>query len=63
MDKSDLNEFTFRFNRRQTPMAAFQTALGLASAHRGPTYEGLYGIAKGSDEWTHPNAPRRRRRS
>ena len=26
-----LDEFVFRFNRRQTPMAAFQTLLGIAS--------------------------------
>src|SRR5262245_48007393 len=32
-----LDEFTFRFNRRRTPMAAFQTLLGLASGVHGPT--------------------------
>ncbi|WP_342803675.1 transposase [Pontiella sulfatireligans] len=26
-----LDEFTFRFNRRKTPMAAFQTLLGIAT--------------------------------
>jgi transposase-like protein len=31
-----LDEFVFRHNRRQTPMAAFQTLLGLGTA-RGPT--------------------------
>lgn len=31
-----LDEFAFRFNRRRTPQAAFQTLLGLA-AQRGPT--------------------------
>jgi transposase-like protein len=31
-----LDEFAFRHNRRKTPMAAFQTLLGLGSA-RGPT--------------------------
>lgn len=31
-----LDEFVFRYNRRQTPMAAFQTLLGLGTA-RGPT--------------------------
>lgn len=37
-----LDEFTFRFNRRRTPMAAFQTLLGLATLH-GPTpYDRLY---------------------
>jgi transposase-like protein len=50
-----LNEFTFRFNRRRTPMAAFQTVLGIGAHKEGPTYEGLY---KGT--WIHPN-PRRRR--
>jgi hypothetical protein len=33
---------TFRFNRRRTPMASFQTLLGLATL-QGPTpYHGLY---------------------
>lgn len=50
-----LNEFTFRYNRRKTPMAAFQTLLGLVEERRGPTYEGLYGVAKGETEWIHPN--------
>ncbi len=46
-----LNEFTFRFNRRKTPMAAFQTILGLTSkVEDWPTYETLY-----SGEWEHPN--------
>lgn len=46
-----LNEFTFRFNRRKTPMAAFQTILGLASkVEDWPTYEELY-----SGKWEHPN--------
>lgn len=46
-----LNEFTFRFNRRKTPMAAFQTLLGLTSkVEDWPTYESLY-----SGEWEHPN--------
>jgi len=26
-----LDEFVFRFNRRKTPMAAFQTLLGIAT--------------------------------
>jgi transposase-like protein len=37
-----LDEFTFRFNRRRTPMAAFQTLLGLASSHNPTTYKMLY---------------------
>ena len=49
-----LNEFTFRFNRRRTPMAAFQTVLGLAGQRLGPTYRGLYGVVQGRREWEHP---------
>jgi transposase-like protein len=45
-----LNEYTFRFNRRKTPMAAFQTILGLTSKVDWPTYEELY-----SGKWEHPN--------
>ena len=37
-----LNEFVFRFNRRRTPMAAFQSLLGLTGQHRATTYRGLY---------------------
>jgi len=55
-----LNEFTFRFNRRNTPMAAFQTVLGLAKERIGPTYRGLYGIAKGQQLYAHPANPVRR---
>lgn len=47
-----LNEFTFRFNRRRTPMAAFQTILGLTSKVDWPTYKELY-----SGKWEHPNIP------
>jgi transposase-like protein len=45
-----LNEFTFRFNRRKVPMAAFQTVLGIGTHVPGPTYGGIY---QGS--WHHPN--------
>jgi len=38
-----LNEFVFRFNRRRTPMAAFQTLLGLTGQHEPTTYKMLYG--------------------
>lgn len=34
----DLDEFTFRYNRRGTPMAAFQTLLGLGSKQPITTY-------------------------
>ena len=49
-----LNEFVFRFNRRKTPMAAFQSVLGIGSHQPGPTYEGIY---RGT--WHHPNPPER----
>ena len=38
-----LNEFVFRVNRRRTPMAAFQSLLGLTSQHRPVTLKMLYG--------------------
>lgn len=52
-----LNEYTFRFNRRKVPMAAFQTVLGLTKERMGPTYRGLYGVKKGLKEWEHPANP------
>jgi transposase-like protein len=39
-----LDEFTFRFNRRRTPMAAFQSLLGLAGEHAPTTYHQLYAV-------------------
>lgn len=52
-----LNEYMYRFNRRKTPMAAFQTILGLTKERLGPTYKGLYGVAKGRKGWVHPTNP------
>ncbi len=37
-----LDEFTFRFNRRRTPMAAFQSLLGLTGSHGPTTRKMLY---------------------
>ncbi|MCP4901712.1 MAG: IS1595 family transposase [bacterium] len=37
-----LNEYVFRFNRRRTPMAAFQSLLGLTGQHEPTTYKMLY---------------------
>lgn len=37
-----LNEYVFRFNRRKTPMAAFQTLLGLTGQYGPTTYKMLY---------------------
>lgn len=36
-----LDEFVFRFNRRRTPMAAFQSLLGLVGQHAPTTYNSL----------------------
>lgn len=38
-----LGEFVFRYNRRRTPMAAFQTLLGLGTRLGPTTYNQLYG--------------------
>jgi hypothetical protein len=37
-----LDEYVFRFNRRRSPMAAFQSLLGLAAAHRPRNHKMLY---------------------
>jgi len=50
-----LNEFVFRHNRRKTPMAGFQTVLGLATRAKGPTYAELYSAGP-SATWNHPNS-------
>jgi hypothetical protein len=34
-----LDEYVFRHNRRRTPMAAFQTLLGLGALHEPTTYD------------------------
>ena len=39
-----LNEFTFRCNRRRTPMAAFQTLLGFGAQLAPTTYRQLYAV-------------------
>ena len=39
-----LDELAFRFNRRRTPMAAFQTLLGLGSLHGPTNYKQLYAV-------------------
>jgi len=50
-----VNEFVFRHNRRRTPMAAFQTVLGLAARTEGLTYADLY-AAGSRGRWKHPNS-------
>src|SRR3954452_4590351 len=39
---SSVDEFVFRFNRRRTPMAAFQSLLGLSTRHAPTTHKMLY---------------------
>ena len=47
-----LNEFVFRFNRREMPWVAFNRALGLAALTRPAVeYEGLY-----KHTWRHPTS-------
>ena len=43
-----LDEYTFRFNRRSTPMAAFQTLLGLQSQQQPTTYDQIIESGKGA---------------
>jgi transposase-like protein len=40
-----LDEFVFRHNRRKTPMAAFQTLLGLGTGHKPTKYEEIRGAS------------------
>ena len=56
-----LNEFTFRFNRRKTPMAAFNAVLRIGTRVPGPTYRQVYRAGR-KDGWRHPNPPKRVRR-
>jgi hypothetical protein len=42
-----LDEFVFRWNRRRSPMAGFQTLLGLGTHHEPTTYEEILGRAAG----------------
>ncbi len=44
-----IDEFTFRFNRRGTPMAAFQSLLGLGSAQAPTTYRQIIDHDQASD--------------
>jgi len=43
-----LDEYTFRFNRRRTPMAAFQTLLGLQSQQQPTTYPSIVAARPGA---------------
>ena len=48
-----LNEYTFRFNRRDNLHAAFQRILGIGTHVRGPEYAEIYGHE--GKEWVHAN--------
>jgi hypothetical protein len=48
-----LNEFCFRFNRRDNLYAAFQTVLGIAPKVAKPAYADIYSTAPG--RFVHPN--------
>jgi len=48
-----LNDFCFRFNRRDDLFLAFRTVLGIAGRVRGPTLAGLYD--QGPERYVHPN--------
>jgi transposase-like protein len=48
-----LNEFCFRFNRRDDLFTAFRTVLGIAGRVPGPTRRGLY--TTGPGRFVHPN--------
>lgn len=43
-----LDEYVFRFNRRRTPMAAFQSLLGLGGQQAPTTYRQIYAEGPGS---------------
>ena len=47
-----LDEFTFRYNRRGTPMAAFQSLLGLGTTQAPTTYRQITAHDPGSDPVT-----------
>ena len=42
-----LDEYVFRFNRRRTPMAAFQSLLGLGGQQAPTTYRQIYATGPG----------------
>ncbi len=52
-----LDEFVFRFNRRRTPLAAFQTLLGLGSQQQAATYDDIYAVRARPHPVTDPSMP------
>ena len=53
-----LNEYAFRFNRRNNLPAAFQRLLGIASEVEGPEYDEIYAAETSAEAWVHPNPKR-----
>ena len=52
-----LDEYVFRFNRRRTPMAAFQTLLGLGGQHLPTTYRAICAHGPGRALLLDPSMP------
>ena len=52
-----LDEYVFRFNRRRTPMAAFQTLLGLGGQQSATTYRQIYANGPGKLTIADPSMP------
>ena len=52
-----LDEYVFRFNRRRTPMAAFQTLLGLGGQQLPTTYRDIYAIGPSRTAVADPSMP------
>ena len=52
-----LDEYVFRFNRRRTPMAAFQTLLGLGGQQSPTTYRQIYAHGPGVLTIADPSMP------
>ena len=52
-----LDEYVFRFNRRRTPMAAFQTLLGLGGQQLPTTYKEIYALGPARAAPSDPSMP------
>ncbi len=50
-----LDEYVFRHNRRVTPMAAFQTLVGLSALHEPTTYRQMIREPPPEIPWSEPD--------
>nr|MBA3746007.1 hypothetical protein [Solirubrobacterales bacterium] len=50
-----LDEYVFRHNRRGTPMAAFQTLVGLSALHEPTTYRQMIREPPPEIPWSEPD--------